>query len=197
MNKSFLKNTTILTLYILFLYTIVSILPTPILITQAEAVSIKNEELVKGLGIALGLILMAKLGQSMDENDVESNIDIRENSDLNIDLLARVIYAEARGEPYNGQVAVGAVVLNRIESSDFPNTVHAVVYQDGQFSSVTDGQINLIPNSTAYRAANDAINGIDPSNGALFFYNPDTAKNSEWFSGRIITAEIGQHRFTK
>ena len=111
-------------------------------------------------------------------------------------LLARLIYAEARGEPYNGQVAVGAVVLNRVKSSSFPNTVAGVIYQSGAFSVVSDGQINLSPNDTAKKAAQDAMNGWDPSYGAIYYYNPNTA-TSAWIWSRPQTVTIGNHKFCK
>lgn len=95
----------------------------------------------------------------------------------NVNLLSKVIYAEARGEPYTGQVAVGAVCLNRVKSSSFPNSLSGVVYQQGAFDAVSDGQINLTPNSTAIKAAQDAINGWDPSYGAIYYFNPSTATN--------------------
>ena len=116
------------------------------------------------------------------------------NSNLN--LLARVIYGESRGEPYTGQVAVGAVVMNRIKSSSFPNTMSGVVYQSGAFDAVNDGQINLTPNSTAIKAAQDAINGWDPSYGAIYYFNPSTATNT-WIWSRPMTVTIGKHRFCK
>ena len=116
------------------------------------------------------------------------------NSNLN--LLARVIYGESRGEPYTGQVAVGAVVMNRIKSSSFPNTMSGVVYQSGAFDAVNDGQINLTPNSTAIKAAQDAINGWDPSYGAIYYFNPSTATN-KWIWSRPMTVTIGKHRFCK
>ena len=114
------------------------------------------------------------------------------NSDLN--LLAHLIYAEARGEPYTGQVAVGAVVLNRVKSSSFPNSVAGVIYQSGAFSVVSDGQINYSPNTTAVNAARDALNGWDPSNGALYYFNPNTATSS-WIWSRKITLKLGHHYF--
>ena len=114
------------------------------------------------------------------------------SSDLN--LLAKVVYGEARGEPYAGQVAVAAVVLNRVKSSSFPNTVAGVVYQSGAFTAVSDGQINLTPNSTAYKAAQDALNGWDPSYGAIYYFNPSTATNS-WIWSRPHLVTIGKHRF--
>lgn len=112
----------------------------------------------------------------------------------NLNLLAKVVYGEARGEPYAGQVAVAAVVLNRVKSSSFPNTVAGVVYQSGAFTAVSDGQINLTPNSTAYKAAQDALNGWDPSYGAIYYFNPNTATNS-WIWSRPHLVTIGKHRF--
>lgn len=116
------------------------------------------------------------------------------SSDLN--LLTRIIYAEARGEPYTGQVAVGAVVLNRVKNSSFPNTIAGVIYQSGAFDAVSDGQINLTPNSTAKKAAQDALNGWDPSYGAIYYFNPNTATSS-WIWSRPMTVTIGNHRFCK
>lgn len=113
-------------------------------------------------------------------------------SDLN--LLARVVYAEARGEPYTGQVAIAAVVLNRVKSSSFPNTIAGVVYQPYAFTCVNDGQINLAPNQTAYNAARDALNGWDPTYGCLFYYNPATA-TSAWIRQKTIKLYIGSHVF--
>ena len=114
----------------------------------------------------------------------------------NANLLARLIYGEARGEPYTGQVAVGAVVMNRVKNSSFPNTVSGVIYQSGAFDAVRDGQINLTPDSTAKKAAQDAINGWDPSYGAIYYFNPSTATN-KWIWSRPMTVTIGRHRFCK
>ena len=116
------------------------------------------------------------------------------SSDVN--LLARLIYGEARGEPYTGQVAVGAVVMNRVKNSSFPNTISGVIYQSGSFDVVSDGQINLSPNSSAKKAAQDAINGWDPSYGAIYYFNPKTATN-KWIWSRPVTIVIGNHRFCK
>lgn len=109
-------------------------------------------------------------------------------------LLASAIYGEGRGEPYEGQVAIGAVILNRVDSPQFPNTIPGVVYQKGAFDAVADGQINLTPNEIAIRAAMDAINGWDPSNGALYYWNPSTA-TSRWIWSVPITKSIGRHVF--
>ena len=114
----------------------------------------------------------------------------------NVNLLARLIYGEARGEPYTGQVAVGAVVMNRVKSSSFPNSISGVIYQSGAFDAVSDGQINLTPDATAKKAAQDAINGWDPSYGAIYYFNPSTATN-KWIWSRPMTVTIGSHRFCK
>ena len=109
-------------------------------------------------------------------------------------LLAKAIYAEGRGESYTGQVAIGAVILNRVKSSSFPNTVSGVIYQKGAFTAVTDGQINLEPNQTAYNAAKDAMNGWDPTYGCLYYYNPAVA-TSAWIFNRKTVTVIGKHVF--
>ncbi len=118
------------------------------------------------------------------------------NNSSNVNLLARAIYGEARGEPYAGQVAVGAVILNRVKSSKFPNTIAGVIYQSGAFDAVSDGQINLNPDSTSKKAAQDALNGWDPSYGAIYYFNPSTATN-KWIWSRPLTVTIGKHRFCK
>lgn len=115
-------------------------------------------------------------------------------SDYN--MLARVISAEARGESYEGQVAVGAVILNRVSHSSFPDTIAGVCYQPGAFTCMTDGQINVSVADSAYRAARDALNGWDPSGGAIYYYNPKTAKSS-WIRSRPVIKTIGNHVFCK
>ena len=114
------------------------------------------------------------------------------SSDLN--LLARLISAESRGESYVGQVAVGAVVLNRVKHSSFPNSISGVIYQSGAFSCLNDGQFWQPVADSAYKAARDALNGWDPSGGAIYYYNPVTAK-SQWIRSRPIIATIGKHVF--
>lgn len=133
--------------------------------------------------------IIAATAQSSTSTTNASNADM-------VALLARLINGEARGEPYEGQVAVGAVVLNRVKSAEFPNTISGVIYQKGQFSCVTDGQFNkkIDENSTVYKAAEEAINGSDPSNGALFFYNPKTTK-SKWLFSLKTVKTIGRHVF--
>lgn len=116
------------------------------------------------------------------------------SSSADLNLLARVVYGESRGEPYTGQVAVAAVVLNRVKSSSFPNSIAGVVYQAGAFDCVSDGQINLTPNQNAINAARDAMNGWDPTYGCLFYYNPRTA-TSKWMLSRAVKLNIGNHAF--
>lgn len=128
---------------------------------------------------ALGMTLSSS-GSSQSSNDLY--------------LLAKCVYAEARGEPYTGQVAVAAVILNRVENPSFPNTISGVIYQKGAFTAVTDGQINLTPNSTAYKAAQDALNGWDPTYGCIYYYNPATATSS-WIWSRQTVVTIGNHVF--
>ena len=111
-------------------------------------------------------------------------------------LLARCVFGESRGEPYKGQVAVAAVILNRVRSSSFPNSVAGVIYQPGAYSVVGDGQINLSPNDSAVKAAKDALNGYDPTNGCLYYYNPAKTSNA-WIRSRPIIARIGEHVFCK
>lgn len=114
----------------------------------------------------------------------------------NLDLLAHLVHGEARGEPYVGQVAVAAVVLNRTKDSRFPSTIAGVIYQPGAFDAVADGQINLEPNSQSIKAASDALNGWDPSGGAIYYYNPATS-TSKWIWSRQIIKVIGKHNFAK
>ena len=113
-------------------------------------------------------------------------------------LLASAVKGVARGEPYVGQVAVGAVSLSRVRHSSFPNTISGVIYQPGAFTAVSDGQINvpIDENSTVYKACNDALNGWDPSGGAIYYFNPDTATNA-WIWSRPLIKTIGKHRFCK
>ena len=116
----------------------------------------------------------------------------------NLQLIARAINGEARGEPYEGQVAVGAVILNRVKDSKFPNTVAGVIYQKGAFTAVSDGQINqpIAEGSTVLKAAQDALNGWDPTGGAIYYFNPATA-TKKWIWSRPLIKTIGKHRFCK
>lgn len=151
----------------------------------------KNGLSVDGIAGKNTLAAMGIYSSSGNSSSSSSN-----SNSSNLNLLSRLVYGEARGEPYSGQVAVAAVVLNRVKSSSFPNTVAGVIYQSGAFDIVSDGQINLTPNSTAIKAAQDAINGWDPSYGALYYFNPNTATSS-WIWSRPMTVTIGNHRFCK
>lgn len=119
-------------------------------------------------------------------------------SSSDLQLMARAVNGEARGEPYTGQVAVAAVILNRVKHSSFPNTVSGVIYQPGAFTAVADGQINapISADSTVYKACQDAMNGWDPSGGAIYYFNPDTATSS-WIWSRELIVQIGKHRFCR
>ena len=167
---------------------------------SATLAAVKKFQKKNGLavdGIAGTKTLQAMgIFSSSSSNSSSSNSSNNTVNSSNLNLLSRVIYGEARGEPYTGQVAVAAVVLNRVRSSSFPNTVSGVVYQSGAFDCVSDGQINMSPNDTARKAAQDALNGWDPSYGAIYYFNPSTATN-KWIWSRPMTITIGKHRFCK
>ena len=146
---------------------------------KLTADGIVGNKTLQALGIYVG-------STNQKQNSVYSSSDVN--------LLARIIYAEARGETYSGQVAVGAVVLNRVKSSSFPNTISAVIYQPYAFTCVSDGQINMSPDATALSAAKDAMNGWDPSYGSLYYYNPAVA-TSKWIFSRKTVVTIGSHVF--
>ena len=160
--------------------------------------SVKKFQRKNGLtvdGIAGTKTLQAMgIYKSSGNNSSSNSSSSTNSSDLN--LLSRLVYGEARGKPYTGQVAVAAVVLNRVKNSSFPNSIAGVIYQKGAFDVVSDGQINLTPNDTAKKAAQDALNGWDPSNGAIYYFNPSTATN-KWIWSRPMTVTIGKHRFCK
>lgn len=146
--------------------------------------------------IILVLFIFEIIAGNYEEMKVYAASNSNSNSD--VQLMARAINGEARGEPYEGQVAVGAVILNRVKDSKFPNTVAGVIYQKGAFTAVSDGQINvpISQGSTVYKAARDAMNGWDPTNGCIYYFNPDTATN-KWIWSRPFVKKIGKHRFCK
>lgn len=157
------------------------------------------KKLLKIILIIMSILILIVFSFNL-ENDKE-NINVSyaagaSNSD--IQLMARAINGEARGEPYEGQVAVGAVILNRVKSSQFPNTIAGVIYQAGAFTAVADGQINvpIDEGSTVYKAARDAMNGWDPTGGCIYYFNPATATN-KWIWSRPHVKTIGKHRFCK
>ena len=159
-----------------------------------------KREIKKMLGIVfLILILIISLVEIFCNNfapKVEANSDASSASD--VQLIARAINGAARGEPYEGQVAVGGVILNIVKSPEFPNTIAGVIYEPGAFTAVSDGQINvpIAEGSTVVKAARDALNGWDPTGGAIYYFNPDTATN-KWIWSRPLIKKIGKHRFCK
>lgn len=142
----------------------------------------------------VGKATYAALGMNDSVKVLQGNENNSQYTSSDLYLLAKCIYAEARGESYTGQVAVGAVILNRVRSSAFPNTIAGVIYQKGAFTAVADGQINLEPDKTALNAANDAVNGWDPTYGCIYYYNPAIATSSWIFSRKTVTT-IGKHVF--
>lgn len=148
----------------------------------------------KNNGLTVDGIVGAKTAAALGMTLTSGSSSNSSYNSSDVYLLAKCIYAESRGEPYLGQVAVGAVVLNRVKSSAFPNSISGVIYQPYAFTAVLDGQINLEPNETAYSAARDAMNGWDPTNGCLYYYNPATATSS-WIWSRTVKLTIGKHRF--
>ena len=134
----------------------------------------------------------------VDKSSTNNVSKAKATSTSDIQLMARAINGEARGEPYEGQVAVGAVILNRVKDSRFPNSISGVIYQPGAFTAVSDGQINaaISEGSTVYKAAQDAINGWDPTSGCVYYFNPNTATN-KWIWSRPLVKTIGKHRFCK
>ncbi len=157
------------------------------------------KKVIKIIGLILILlvviIFLIFVGSDMKEDNVSYAAS---SSTSDIQLMARAINGEARGEPYEGQVAVGAVILNRVKSSQFPNTIAGVIYQSGAFTAVSDGQINspISEGSTVYKAAQDSMNGWDPTGGCIYYFNPNTATN-KWIWSRPLVKTIGKHRFCK
>jgi len=157
--------------------------------------AVRSFQRKNGLGVdgVAGPQTLAALGLPSGQSKAVSN---SYSQDGNTYLLARAIHGEARGEPYTGQVAVGAVILNRTRDGRFPKTIAGVIYENGAFDAVSDGQINLAPDKTALKAASDALNGWDPTYGCVYYWNPATA-TSKWVWSRQIITEIGRHVFAK
>lgn len=158
------------------------------------------KKILKIIFSIIAILSVVLIGNLFSKNLFTEKVVAASNSGTTSDvqLLARAINGEARGEPYEGQVAVGAVILNRVKASNFPNTISGVIYQPGAFTAVADGQINvaLEDESTVVKAARDALNGWDPTGGAIYYFNPDTATN-KWIWSRPHIKTIGKHRFCK
>ena len=149
--------------------------------------------------IATFLIMFSTICIFIVDKDNQNNVSLAKTTNTSdVQLMARAINGEARGEPYEGQVAVGAVILNRVKDSRFPNSISGVIYQSGAFTAVADGQINaaISEGSTVYKAAQDAMNGWDPTGGCVYYFNPATATN-KWIWSRPLIKTIGKHRFCK
>ncbi len=191
--------------------------------SEVRASSFSGEDVLKGAGVALALIVIsqtlfrgreddARAGREEQQDDwdydrddvfepeeIEDRIELTASdvSKEEIDMLARVVYGESRGEPFEGQVAVAAVVLNRVRSYNFPDEIEEVIFQEGQFIAVEDGQFDLQPGETSYQAVIEALEGEDPSRGAYYFYNPVTARTFWWLRTREKTVQIGNHIFAR
>ncbi len=167
--------------------------------TRSAVISFQKKNGLTADGV-VGKATFAALGMNDSYNALgggsssSSGGSSQSHNSSDVYLLAKAIYAEGRGESYTGQVAIGAVILNRVKSPSFPNSVAGVIYQKGAFTAVDDGQINLEPNQTAYDAARDALNGWDPTYGCLYYYNPAVA-TSAWIFNRQTVTVIGKHVF--
>ncbi|CDE91064.1 spore-cortex-lytic enzyme [Clostridium sp. CAG:389] len=162
---------------------------------------LKGDNVKKYLKIILTIIfiILSTICIFIVDKGTINNVSLaKTTSTSDIQLMARAINGEARGEPYEGQVAVGAVILNRVKDSRFPNSISGVIYQPGAFTAVSDGQINaaISEGSTVYKAAQDAMNGWDPTGGCVYYFNPSTATN-KWIWSRPLIKTIGKHRFCK
>ena len=149
--------------------------------------------------LILFLLLLSTICIFIVDKDGKNNVSLAQaSSSSDLQLMARAINGEARGEPYEGQVAVGAVILNRVKDSRFPNSISGVIYQSGAFTAVSDGQINVTikEDTTVYKAARDAMNGWDPTGGCVYYFNPSTATN-KWIWSRPLVKTIVKHRFFK
>ena len=156
------------------------------------------KKIIKTVLVIFFIVLFTIVVFIVDNGQVNTVSLAKSSNTSDIQLMARAINGEARGEPYEGQVAVGAVILNRVKDSRFPNSISGVIYQSGAFTAVADGQINapISEGSTVYKAAQDAMNGWDPTGGCVYYFNPNTATN-KWIWSRPLVKTIGKHRFCK
>lgn len=194
MKSHFFKNISVCLVLILFISVLLPVIYNPAQ-NSSQVRAIGQEELFLGLGVAVFIYAAYSLSERTSFEVSDPVIDF---DDEQKDLLVRIISAEARGESMEGQIAVGAVVLNRMESPDFPDNLQDVIYQKDQFSPVEDGSLYLTPHVRAKEAAQKALAGEDPTGGALYFYNPDKAKNGEWFEQNTTPLKkIGNHVFSR
>jgi N-acetylmuramoyl-L-alanine amidase len=162
---------------------------------RVQASSIEKEDVYAGLGLMFLMIVLS--GNSSEQERRDDFYNYKNFNAEEMEVLASIIHAEARGESYRGKVAVGAVILNRVYHPSFPNTIKEVVYQSGQFKPVENGMINISPDDASFKAAYDAANGIDPSEGSLYFYNPKKSQNPDFFAKRTKIVQIDNHVFLK
>ncbi len=195
MDKIHFKKVIVILTMIILLNTV--FIPFLIPAAEVKAASIEKEDIYTGLGL---MFLMVVLGSGNDKNQEAADESFYSYKNFNaeeMEILASIINAEARGESYEGKVAVGAVIINRVYHPSFPNSIKGVVFQSGQFTPVENGMINLSPSNDAFKAAYDAVSGIDPSKGSLYFYNPKKSRNPDFFAGRTKVVTIDNHVFLK
>jgi N-acetylmuramoyl-L-alanine amidase len=165
--------------------------------SELKAASIEKEDIYTGLGLMFLLVVLSGGSSSQETASRDDFYSYKNFSADEIEVLASIINAEARGESYQGKVAVGAVIINRVYHPSFPNSIREVVYQAGQFTPVENGMINLSPDNDSFKAAYDAVSGMDPSQGSLYFYNPVKSRNPDFFAKREKVVTIGNHVFLK
>ena len=196
MQKLYLKKVIVILLSLIVLNAVMLPYLTPAFNVSAES-SIDKNDIYTGLGLMFLLVVLSGGNEKEERVNRDDFYSYKNFSSDEIEILASIINAEARGESYRGKVAVGAVIINRVYHPSFPNTIKDVVYQSGQFKPVENGMINLSPNSDSFKAAYDAVSGIDPSEGSLYFYNPKKSTNPQFFAGREKMITIGNHDFLK
>lgn len=196
MQKIKIKNIILILSLIILLNTVFVPYLTPAPSVKASS-SIEKSDVYAGLGLMFLLVVLSGGDEDKTAASQQDFYSTQNFSAEEIKVLASIINAEARGESYEGKVAVGAVILNRVYHPSFPNSIKEVVYEAGQFTPVKNGMINLSPGSDSFKAAYDAVNGMDPSKGSLYFYNPKKSKNPEFFAKRKKVVEIGNHVFLK
>ncbi|MFN2340329.1 MAG: cell wall hydrolase [Halanaerobium sp.] len=202
MQRIHIKKIIIILVSIMLLNTL--IIPSLLPVSRLKASSIEKEDVYTGLGLMFLMVVLSGSDSESREEKIEVKEDKRDDfysyKDFSADemeILASIINAEARGESYKGKVAVGAVIINRVYHPSFPNSIKEVVYQSGQFTPVENGMIDLNPDSEAFKASYDAVKGDDPSQGSLYFYNPKKSRNPEFFAKREEIITIGNHVFLK
>jgi N-acetylmuramoyl-L-alanine amidase len=166
-------------------------------VSELKAASIEKEDIYTGLGLMFLLVVLSGGSDSQETKTRDDFYSYKNFSEADMEILASIINAEARGESYQGKVAVGAVIINRVYHPSFPNSIKKVVYQSGQFTPVENGMIDLSPDDESFRAAYDAVSGLDPSQGSLYFYNPAKSRNPDFFAEREEVVTIGNHVFLK